>query len=120
MSLTADQIGAIRSRADLSPDPTLARDVLALLDVVGDLRKVEIAVLDTLALAPNEYAQCIIAARVAVTDTDYAKNNGRAEMIRVFATGLADRAGIPVTDWEQIKRNVPADGVYRAAAGESA
>lgn len=71
-------------------------------------------VLHMLALAPDEYRQCIVAARASMSDGDYAKNNGRAEMIRVFATGLAERAGLPVADWEQIKQAVPADGVYRS------
>ncbi|MFJ8687379.1 hypothetical protein [Micromonospora wenchangensis] len=80
------------------------------------LAGIETAVLHMLALAPDEYRQAIVAARAAGSDTDYAKNNGRAEMIRVFATGLASRAGLPVCDWERIKRDVPADGVYRMPA----
>ncbi|MFI6228594.1 hypothetical protein ACIBCR_14935 [Micromonospora echinospora] len=74
------------------------------------------AVLHMLALAPDEYRQSITAARASGSSEGYAKNNGRAEMIRVFATGLAERAGLPVADWEQIKRGIPADGVYRAEA----
>ncbi|MFG1846712.1 hypothetical protein [Micromonospora carbonacea] len=78
------------------------------------LALIETAVLHMLALAPDEYRQAIVAARAAGSDVDYAKNNGRAEMIRIFATGLAERAGMPAVDWEQIKQGVPADGVYRA------
>ncbi|MEU0078625.1 hypothetical protein ABZY58_12065 [Micromonospora tulbaghiae] len=90
----------------------------ALLAKIAELERYETAVLHMLALAPDEYRQCIVAARASGSTEDYAKNNARAEMIRIFATGLAERAGLPVADWEQIKQSVPADGVYRAEKPE--
>lgn len=82
----------------------------------AELENYRIAVLHMLALAPDEYRQCITAARASMTDHDYGKNNGRAEMIRVFTDGLASRAGLPAPDWELIKTQVPSDGVYRDGA----
>ena len=82
-------------------------------DLLAEVERYETAVLHMLALAPDEYRQAITAARSAGSSDDYAKNNGRAEMIRIFATGLAERAGLPVPDWEQIKQNIPADGVHQ-------
>lgn len=79
----------------------------------AELELYRLAVLHMLAHAPDEYRQAITAARASGSSEDYAKNNGRAEMIRIFATGLAQRAGLPVAGWEQIKQGIPADGVYR-------
>lgn len=81
--------------------------------LIAEVTRLRSAVYHMLALAPDEYGTYIAAARASMSEGDYALNNGRAEMIRVFATGLAERAGLPVADWEQIKQSVPADGVYR-------
>lgn len=82
-------------------------------DLIDERDRYRDAVMHMLAMAPDEYRLCIIAARCSVSSENYAKNNGRAEMIRTFATGLAERAGLPVADWEQIKQGVPSDGVIR-------
>jgi hypothetical protein len=75
------------------------------------------AVLHVLGLAPVEYRQRIVAARGAGpgADTDYWRWCGQAEAIRQTIDALASRAGFDAPDWEQIKRGVPADGIYRGA-----
>lgn len=76
------------------------------------------AVQHVLALAPDEYRQRIVAARAAGADADadYWRWCGQAEAIRQTVDALATRAGIAAPGWEQIKRDVPADGVYRPKA----
>ncbi len=66
-----------------------------------------------LAWAADEYRRCIVAARVPHDDAYYAKVNGRAEAYRQLGTQLAAALGIPAPDWNQIKTDVPRDGIYR-------
>jgi len=66
--------------------------------------------------AATFYRQCIVAARCTTDATYYAQCNGRAEATRQTATRMAQVAHLPVPDWDAIRREVPADGIYRAEA----
>ncbi|GAA2608395.1 hypothetical protein GCM10010399_44040 [Dactylosporangium fulvum] len=66
-----------------------------------------------IAESAEEYRQQIVAARCSMGNYDYAKNNGRAEATRETTTRMAEAAGLPVPDWDAIRRAVPADGIYR-------
>lgn len=65
--------------------------------------------------AAEDYRQCIVAARASGDPNYYEKCNGRAEAYRQAATHLAEKTGLPVPDWDRIRREVPADGVYRSS-----
>jgi hypothetical protein len=69
-----------------------------------------------IAEAADYYRQCIVAARCTMDSAYYAQCNGRAEATRQITTRMAEAAGLPVPNWEAIKRAVPADGIYRAVA----
>ncbi|GLY08294.1 hypothetical protein [Actinoplanes sp. NBRC 101535] len=66
-----------------------------------------------LAWARNEYKLNLIAARCTTSRFMYAICNGRLEGIRQVTNQLTTTAGLTPVDWEQIKRDVPADGMYR-------
>ena len=88
------------------------QDIPALLDEIDLLNSTLHAVLMGVA---EDYRQCIAAARATARgEYYYAKVNGRAEAYRQAATRLAEATGLPIPDWDRIRREVPADGVYRA------
>jgi hypothetical protein len=66
--------------------------------------------------AADFYRQCIVAARCTTNGYYYEQCNGRAEATRQVATRMAEAAHLPVPDWDAIRREVPADGIYRAEA----
>jgi hypothetical protein len=88
-------------------------DVLAAAEEVTHLRLV---ILGAMQRAAEDYRQCIVSARATSDGGHYEKCNGRAEAYRQAATRLGELAGVAVPDWDQIRREVPHDGVYRTAA----
>jgi hypothetical protein len=66
--------------------------------------------------AAREYTQCIVSARVTTDGYHYEKVNGRAEAYRQLCDKVAEAAGLGAPDWDRIRREVPADGIYRARA----
>lgn len=68
--------------------------------------------------AEHEYRQCIVAARCTTDSTYYAQVNGRAEAYRQLADQVAHAAGVRAPDWDQIRREVPRDGIYRDEPAE--
>lgn len=83
------------------------------------LQPVERGVQDALDWVTREYRQCIVSARCTHDSGHYERVNGRAEAYRQLGTLVATGARLPVPDWEGIKREVPADGIYRTAPGRS-
>jgi hypothetical protein len=88
-------------------------DVLALLDHV---RQSDDGVAKAIAWIAEEYRRCVVAARCTMDGTYYATCNGRAEAYRQAVEVLADLTGVTPPDFEQIRREVPADGIYRTGA----
>jgi hypothetical protein len=88
-------------------------DVLAMEAEVTRLRS---ALAEAMRGAAEDYRQCIVSARATSDGGHYEKCNGRAEAYRQAATRLGELAGVPLPDWDQIRREVPHDGVYRTAA----
>lgn len=82
----------------------------------ADERSDGAALAEAMAGAAEDYRQCIAAARASSDPGYYEKCNGRAEAYRQAATRLAELTGVPAPDWDQIRREVPADGVYRDGA----
>lgn len=107
-----DESFRLLSAASMSAD-----DVPALLDEIDR----QISTLHGVLMgAAEDYRQCIVAARASMSDADYQRCNGRAEAYRQAATRLAESSGLPIPDWDRIRREVPADGVYRQATPAAA
>lgn len=68
----------------------------------------------------EQYRQCIVSARVTCDAGHYEKVNGRAEAYRQAAEHLAPLIGVEPPDWDAIRRDVPADGIYRPAPAAAA
>lgn len=100
-----------QGRADAKFVAAARTDVPALLDEIDRQMSTLHAVLMG---AAEDYRQCIVAARASMSDADYQRCNGRAEAYRQAATRLAESSGLPIPDWDRIRREVPADGVYRS------
>lgn len=90
----------------------VANDVPAL---VADAQPLHLGVDTTrsvLEWVAEEYRRCIVSARCTHSAVQYAQVNGRAEAYRQLASRVTQATGVPCPDWEQIKRDVPADGTY--------
>lgn len=96
---------------DCCPRSGLAR--VAPLIAAQALQPVQRGVQDALDWVTREYRQCIASARCTHDGGHYEKVNGRAEAYRHLGTLVATGARLPVPDWEAIKAEVPADGIYR-------
>lgn len=66
-----------------------------------------------LASIGEEYRRCIVAARATMDGHYYQTCNGRAEAYRQAASAIAGSLGLDAPDWDLIRREVPADGIYR-------
>jgi hypothetical protein len=91
---------------DDDPRPIVSR-------LAAEVERLRAALAAAMEGAEQDYRQCIVAARATVDGGHYEKCNGRAEAYRQAATRLAELTGVPAPDWDQIRREVPADGIYR-------
>lgn len=80
----------------------------------AEIERLRAALVTAMEGAERDYRQCIVSARATRDEGHYEKCNGRAEAYRQAATRLAELTGVMAPDWEQIRRDVPADGIYRA------
>lgn len=114
---THDPDNVEQCEADASFIAAARTDVPALLEEIDR----QISTLHAVLMgAAEDYRQCIVAARASMSDADYQRCNGRAEAYRQAATRLAESSGLPIPDWDRIRREVPADGVYRQATPAAA
>jgi hypothetical protein len=85
--------------------------------LVAEIKRLHAALASAMQGAARDYRQCIVSARATSDGGHYEKCNGRAEAYRQAATRLAELTGVAAPDWDQIRRDVPADGIYRHQAG---
>ncbi len=110
-------IATEENRADRVVSPTLvscATTVQDFYDLFYDRRKPDAdSVQQFMDWVGLQYRQCIVAARATTASDYYATCNGRAEAYHQAAERLARLAGMSPPDFDRIRQEVPADGIYR-------
>lgn len=81
--------------------------------LIAEVERLGAGVTAALEWVATEYRQCIVSARVTCDGEHYARCNGRAEAYHQLADRVATAAGLAPPDWDQIRRDVPADGRRR-------